>query len=173
MTMLIKQKSLRNQLTGDALQDISLLIQQEAEYLDQNDYDKWLTLFTEDCIYWVPATPGQSDAENHISLFYEDRSLMKLRIEKLRHPQSHPMVYPLRCSHVLSDKVIEKYDEDTEELVVSVRFLVTEYYRDEQRQFAGSYEYRLKLVGGSYLIRMKRVNLINCDGVLEPVQVFL
>ena len=173
MTIIIKDNKLAESLHSDTLKSIELLLYRETDYLDQGDYENWLSLFTEDCIYWVPAEPGQTDPENHISLFYEDRAMMKVRITKLQHPQSHPMSYPLRCNHIVGDRVIEVIVNDTEELIVTSRFLMTEYYRNEQRNFAGKYEYRLIETDGDYKIRMKRVNLINCDALLEPIQVFI
>lgn len=171
--MLIKNDKFRESLDNRTLQQIEALLYQETELLDQGEYSVWLELFTQDCLYWVPATAGQIDAENQVSLFYEDRTLMQVRIAKLQHPQSHPMDYPLRTSHVISDRVLEDVDGDAQEVTVSARFLMTEYYRDEQRSFTGKYTYQLRREEEGYRIKLKRVDLINCDAILEPIQVFI
>ena len=73
-------------LTDDDLEAIELLLHLETEFLDQTRYEEWLGLFTDDCSYWVPARKGQTDPVNDISLFYEDRDLMEMRIR----PNSTP-----------------------------------------------------------------------------------
>ena len=58
-------------LGPEDLREIELLLYRETEFLDLGLYDRWLELFCEDCTYWVPASPDQTDPLDHISLFYE------------------------------------------------------------------------------------------------------
>ena len=64
-------------------------------------------------------------------------------------------------------------DDDSDTIVARSRFTMTEYHRDQQRQFAGSYTYHLRRENERYRIRTKRVDLINCDSILEPLQTFI
>ena len=171
--MLIKDKTVVGKLTDADINDIELLLQQEAELLDTCRYDDWLSLFSADCLYWVPAAIDQTNAEDYISLFYEDRTLMTMRVERLRHPQAHSLIDPLRSSRVVSNPVLEQFDMATGNATVSARFIMTEYYRNEQRIFSGSYQYELEKTRADYRIKLKRVNLINCDAILEPIQIFI
>ena len=61
-------------------------IYREARLLDEKRFDAWYELFTDDARYWMPLTRGQPDGRTHTSLFYEDKLLLKVRIERLRHP---------------------------------------------------------------------------------------
>ena len=56
-------------------------VYREARLLDEKRFDEWYELFTEDAYYWVPLVPGQTDPLAHNSLAYEDKLLLKLRIE--------------------------------------------------------------------------------------------
>ena len=162
-----------NALSDDALEAIGLLLCRETEYLDQARYDDWLALFSEDCRYWIPASKEQTDPVNNISLFYEDRDLMAMRIKRIQHPRAHSLENPVTTSHVTGDKVIEGVNADTSELTVTTRFLMAEHQRGEQRLFAGVYRYHLRREAGGYKISLKRVDLINADACHEPMQVFI
>ncbi len=171
--MLIKDKTAIGKLSDAQIREIELLLQQETELLDACRYDDWLSLFSEDCLYWVPAVIDQTDAENHISLFYEDRTLMSMRVERLRHPQAHSLIDPVRSARVVSNPVLETFDVTTGNTIISTRFIMTEYYRNEQRIFNGTYHYELEKTKAGYQIKLKRVNLINCDAILESIQIFI
>jgi benzoate/toluate 1,2-dioxygenase beta subunit len=147
------------------------LLFREARLLDRERYDEWLALFTDDCEYWVPASPDQSDPRTHVSLFYEDRILMETRIRRLRHPRAHSLVPRMRSCRLLSNILIER--EAPDEVVVGSVFHMDEYRGERQRSFAGHCTHRLRRNGGALRIRSKRVDLINCDSAFEVLQVFI
>ena len=160
-------------LTDEDLEAIRLLLYRETEYLDQARYEEWLALFTDDCKYWVPARSDQTDPDNDISLFYEDRDLMEMRISRIRHPRAHSLDNPLTTSHITGDKVIEDCDYEKGEIAITTRFQMLEHQQGEQRLFAGVYRYHLRRESGGFKISLKRVDLINCDACFEPLQVFI
>ncbi len=86
--------------------DIARFLYHEARLLDEKRWEEWLALFTEDGRYWVPLARGQTDAEMHTSLAYEDMLLLRLRVERLRRrpPSQHP---PSWSQHVLQAPDIE------------------------------------------------------------------
>ena len=61
----------------------------EARLLDEKRFDEWYELFTEDAYYWVPLAAAQTDPLAHNSLAYEDKLLLKLRIERLKLPTAY------------------------------------------------------------------------------------
>lgn len=171
--IIFADKSTSNGLTEADLQAIELLLHRETEFLDQSRHEEWLALFSDDGRYWVPARKEQTDPVNDISLFYEDRDLMEMRISRIRHPRAHSLDNPITTSHVTGERVIEDFDAASGELTVTTRFQMVEHQRGEQRLFAGVYRYRLRRENGSFKISLKRVELINCDAYFEPLQVFI
>ena len=161
------------ELTEADLRALELLLHQETEYLDQARYDEWLALYTDDCRYWAPAGKQQTDPVNELSLFYEDRDLMEMRIARIRHPRAHSLAHPVTTSHVTGDKVIEDIDHASGEITITSRFQMVEHQREEQRLFAGVFRYCVRRESGTFRIRLKRVELINCDACHEPLQVFI
>ena len=145
----------------------------EAMYLDRGLYDEWLDLFTEDGLYWVPAAPDQEDPYNHVSLYFEDRVLRQMRVRRLRHDQAFSLQSPVRASRILGNVLAEDYDNDTGACRVRSAFHMLELQFGEQHTYGGSYIHDLVTVGDSYKIKMKRVDLINCDAPLEIMQAFL
>jgi hypothetical protein len=67
--------------------DLRRFVYRESRLIDEKRFDDWYELFTEDAFYWVPLVPGQPDGDNHTSLAYEDKLLLRLRIERLRNPE--------------------------------------------------------------------------------------
>jgi len=141
----------------------------EARLLDEKRFDEWYELFAEDGHYWVPASPGQPDPLNHNSLAYEDKLLLRLRIERLKQPTAYSQKPASRCHHLLQTPEIEKSGKD--ELVVRTSFLYTETRGDESQRYAAVAWHTL--VGDPLRIRLKRVDILNCDAALPSIQLFL
>jgi benzoate/toluate 1,2-dioxygenase beta subunit len=149
--------------------DIARFIYDEAELLDTGGYDAWLDLFTEDARYWVPAHPAQTDPVNEISLFYEDRTLMRARIGRLRHPRA--LDAPVRTSHVIGG-VRTMGRADRGDLTVKSRFQMIEFTDDRQRLYGGAVTHHLVEHGQGWKIRLKRIDLVNAGGVFDLLQGF-
>ncbi len=115
--------------TGPELADF---VYREARLLDTGRYDEWLDLFAEDGLYWVPLVPGQVDGINHSSLAYEDKLLLRLRIERLRDPGPFSQHPRSRCHHLLQRPEIESADPAGNSYVVRTQFHYTETRADEQ-----------------------------------------
>ena len=143
----------------------------EARLLDERRFRDWMALFAEEGTYWVPATPDQKSPVEQASLFYDDRELMKTRIERLEHPRIHVQTPPSRTVHVVGSVVIEQNDDGRGEFLVGSTVVMVEYRDDLQRLFAGRQRHRLRRHGDTFLIVQKRVDLINCDAAFEAMAV--
>lgn len=145
----------------------------EARLLDEKRFDEWLALFTEDGHYWVPAVHGQKDPHLENSLAYEDAFLLRLRIERLKSPQAYSQLPPSRCHHVLQVPEVESQDAGKAEYLVRTPFLYTETRGDESQRYAATAWHTLVWRDGSLRIRLKRVDILNCDAMLPSIQLFL
>ena len=154
-------------------QDLAKLIRREARLIDEKRFDEWLALFTEDARYWVPAAPGQTDPLGHNSLAYEDRLLLELRIERLKSPRAYSQRPPSRCLHVLQEPEAEKLDYERGEFLVRTPFLYTETRGDESQRYAATAWHTLACIDRQLRIRLKRVDILNCDAALPSIQLFL
>jgi 3-phenylpropionate/cinnamic acid dioxygenase small subunit len=150
--------------------EITRFIYREARLLDEKRWDAWYELFTEDGHYWVPLTRNQPDAEFHTSLAYEDKLLLRLRIERLRRrpPSQHPESW---SQHVLQAPEIEASDGDSWQ--TRTAFHYAEARGDAMQVFTGVVRHHLVRQDGALRIRMKRMDLLNCDAALPSIQLFL
>ena len=143
----------------------------EARLLDERRFREWMELFADDGTYWVPAVPDQKNPFDEASLFYDDRDLMKTRIDRLEHPRIHVQTPPSRTAHLIGNTLIEAVDEAKGEYLVGSTVIMVEYREEQQRVFAGRQQHRLRREGPSFRIVQKRVDLINCDSAFEAMAV--
>ena len=154
-----------------ASNEIELFLHREAALLDERRFEEWMALFAEDGTYWVPAVPAQDSPFDRASLFYDDRDLMKTRIAPPGHPTIHVQTPPSRTVHQVGRPLIEEAGEAGTDSLVSSTVLMVEYREDRQRIFAGRQTHRLRRLDDQSRIVQKRVDLVNCDSVFEPIAV--
>jgi benzoate/toluate 1,2-dioxygenase beta subunit len=138
----------------------------EARLLDEARFDEWLALFSSDATYWVPSEPGQSSPLDTVSLMYDDRRLLETRVRRLASPRIYSQEPRSRTSRIVTNVTLEPADLLDRQLVRS-KFMIVEYRRDDQRLFAGTCLHQLKALNGAIRIAAKRVDLVNCDAVLD------
>jgi 3-phenylpropionate/cinnamic acid dioxygenase small subunit len=139
-------------------------IEHEAELLDEQRFDEWLELFADDGFYWVPARPGQESPLNHVSLFYDDKPTLKIRVERLKHPKIHSQTRRSKTVRLLSNFKQAPLADGAGEHCVTLKFVMLEDRPGvERRLFGGRYTHRLRAAGDSFEIVSKRVDLTNCD----------
>ncbi|HZQ75453.1 MAG TPA: aromatic-ring-hydroxylating dioxygenase subunit beta [Burkholderiales bacterium] len=152
-------------------QDAVRFVVREARLLDEKRFEEWYELFAEDGHYWVPAAPGQTDPHLHNSLAYEDRFLLKLRVERLKSPLAYSQQPESRCLHVLQAPEVEQ--ASAEEFLVRTPFLYTETRGDDSQRYAATAWHTLVVRNQSLRIKLKRVDILNCDAMLPSIQLFL
>ncbi len=157
-------------LLGDR-REIEDFVIHEVQLLDERRFEEWRDLFAEDGCYWVPLKPGQESPEAECSLFYDDKSMMQTRFERLRHPNIHSQNPPHRTCHLVGNVVLDNIDVARGEVSVTSNMVMTDYRMQVQRVFSGRVLHHLRRVAMGYKIVLKRVDLINCDDVFELIAV--
>jgi hypothetical protein len=175
-------------------------VYREARLLDEKRFDAWYELFTDDARYWMPLTRGQPDGRTHTSLFYEDKLLLKVRIERLRHPNAFSQQQPSYCQHVLQQPALEQvapsaggsplpaggsplpagglplaagFALSADDCLLRTPFLYIETQLDTQILLAGIAYHHLTSIDGALRIRMKKIELLNCDAALPSIQLLI
>src|SRR5262245_11048593 len=155
---------------GD-LRTIERFLIHEVQLLDERRFEEWRDLFADDGIYWVPLEPDQVSPEGRVALFNDDKRMMDIRFERLRHPSIHSQSPPHRTCHVIGNIIVESIDDNLGECSVISNMIMTDYRMRTQRLFSGRVQHRLRQDGDSYKIVLKRVDLINSDDVFELIAV--
>jgi 3-phenylpropionate/cinnamic acid dioxygenase small subunit len=160
-------------MSGPAERELVKFVVREARLLDEKRFDEWYELFADDGYYWVPALPGQTDPHLQNSLAYEDRFLLKLRVERLKSPQAFSQQPESRCHHVLQATEVEKLEPGTDEFLTRTPMIYTETRGDESQRYAATAWHTLVWKEGALKIKLKRVDILNCDAMLPSIQLFL
>ena len=71
-------------MTAPTDQQLIDFVIREARMIDQHRFEEWLDLFAVDGFYWMPLEWGQTDPRLTTSLMYEDKLLLKIRVERLK-----------------------------------------------------------------------------------------
>jgi benzoate/toluate 1,2-dioxygenase beta subunit len=143
----------------------------EARLLDERRWDDWLQLFTSDGMYWVPLERGQTDPVNHASLFYENAMLRELRARRVENRRAWSQQPMTRAARLVGNVVVER--GDGEALIARSTLHMMEWRRDAMRPIAGHVTHHLVPAGGSFLMRLKRIDLINCEAAHDAFEVFI
>lgn len=161
-------------VTHPSAHELAELVYREARLIDEKRFEEWYDLFTDDARYWMPLTRGQPEGETHTSLFCEDKLLLKVRIARLRTANAFSQQQPSFCQHILQQPQVEEVDvDDSGRFVVRTPFVYVEAQLDRQLILAGVAWHHLASVEGSLRIRLKKIELVNCDAALPSIQLFL
>lgn len=153
------------------LAEATRLLVHEARVLDEGRFDEWLTLFTENCLYWVPVVPGGGDPTREVSHAFDDRRRLTDRIYWLGTGLAFCQIPPSRTRRLLGN--IEVLDGADHTRLVRSNFTVHEVRGGQQRTYAGWYGHVLTPSPGGWRIRLKQVNLLDSDQGHENLTLML
>lgn len=159
----------RDRAAADPLRAVEQLLYRQAEHLDGKNWQGFIDLFADDGLYWMPASPEQTTGDGVPSIFYEDRSLMTVRMKRLQHPRAWSQMTAWGTSHLVGNVTIESVDGATGDLVAKSRFHMLEFRNDASRPFAGSYRHHLRATADGYRIALQRVDMVNGQGTYDYV----
>lgn len=139
--------------------EVSQFLYREARLQDNHEYEAWEALWTDDGQYWIPANGEGGDPEREMSIIYDNRSRIGLRVRQFhtgkRYSQSPRS--PLR--RVISN--VEILDNDGRELLVTANALIFEAHARGDTVWGARNEYRLRRVDGTLRLASKKVVLTN------------
>lgn len=153
----------------EQVREIEQFLYTEARLLDQQRYEDWLALYTEDATYWVPLEQGQSDALETSSIIRDDKTLLELRVRQARHPRAIARQPLARTVHQVGNVMVVA--EEVSEVDVASTLQVVEYRGARQRLWGATVLHRLRRAPGGWMIARKRVDLINSEGELDGIAI--
>jgi 3-phenylpropionate/cinnamic acid dioxygenase small subunit len=145
------------------------LLAEEAHLLDDRDYDAWLALFAEECLYWMPVDPEVQDGTMSLNVFYDDRPAMEDRVARLSSGSAYteePISYTARSFSALQVAA----GGEGGGCAVRSNFMLVAYRSGQQRVLGGRCLHRLvRPDGGGLRIAEKRVTLLGSDAPQRPM----
>lgn len=152
-------------LQPDALlNEVTRFVYREARLQDDHEYDDWEALWTDDGIYWIPANGDRIDPEQDMSIVYDNRSRIALRIRQLHTGKRHAQAPRSRLRRVVSN--VEVLGQEGDEVRVTSNALVFESNLRGDTIWASRNEHVLRLVDDEWRMARKTVYLVNNDKAL-------
>lgn len=150
-------------------EEAEALLFQECRMLDDLRYEEWLTLFTEDGLYWLPIVDGEPEgAPKLISILFDDAQRRSERVYRTLHTPVLDQAPRSRTVHMVTN--VEVFESESGPRVLC-NLLVTELRPggpqqaglNETRILPARCEYRLRRVDGDWRITLKKVLLLEAD----------
>lgn len=146
------------------MSEVEALLLREARLLDEQRYAEWLELFADDGIYWIPTRPNQESPQEALSIIYEPKSLLAVRVERLTRREMHVQSPPSRTVHHVS--AVEVNGDEAQSALI-----VAEWRAGESRFFAGRVLHRFRRGPKGLQITLKRVDLIDGEAPHRAIAV--
>jgi 3-phenylpropionate/cinnamic acid dioxygenase small subunit len=135
----------------------------EARLADEARYAEWLALWTDDGVYWVPATTDPTaDPQKHLSHIYDNRARLDTRVKLLQTGHRYSQEPASLMRRLISN--IEVQTTEGGELVAGSNFALAELAiqaKHEMHWWIGRTTHRLRHVDGDLRMSSKKVVLIN------------
>jgi 3-phenylpropionate/cinnamic acid dioxygenase small subunit len=154
----------------------------EADLLDARRLDEWTSLFADDAVYWLPMDPDQATPGDGLNIIYDDRPRLLDRVSRLGSGLAFSDEPHSATSHTLSPVrlLAGQRAQDAAggrallpgEHAVAARCVIGRARQGRVDTFHTRIRWVLREAGGSLLIVMKRIDLLNAQDPL-PVLTFL
>ncbi len=146
------------------LADVQQFLYREARLQDTHAYDEWETLWTDDAIYWIPANGADIDPEEQMSIIYDNRSRIGLRIKQFHTGQRHTQMPQSDLGRVVSN--VEILGDDGSEIRVASNAMIYESNLRGETVWATRNEFVLRRTDEGLRMARKKVVLVNNDKAL-------
>ncbi len=152
------------------LTDVEGILVTEARAMDDHDYDRWMSLWTDELLYWIPCDGQDFDPEHHVSIAYDDRATLEKRVDRLKGKHAFSQRPQSRLLRSISNIVIQPSEQKV--FTTSV-FVLGEVRNGLQTIYMGRNEHTLIRVGDEFRIQQKKVLLLNADASLNNLTFLL
>ncbi len=146
------------------LHEVSQFLFLEARLQDEHRYAEWEALWEDDGVYWLPANGDDPDPETAMSIIYDNRSRIALRVKQLLTGRRHSQEPRSRLRRLISNIELLRISDQAVEVGSNV--LVFESNRRGDLLWGARSEYTLRRHQDSFRMARKKVVLVNNDKAL-------
>jgi benzoate/toluate 1,2-dioxygenase beta subunit len=150
-------------LPAEIWQSIVEFLGVEAAALDEQDWDRWLSLYAKDCVYWLPSWRSDGhlveDPKTELSLiYYPNRVGLEGRVFRLRTGRVSSAVMLPRTVHMINPTTMEQTERGVK---VRTHWTVHSVYESRVATHFGYALYDLSGDASGWLIQSKKTVLLN------------
>lgn len=155
--------------------EVEQFLYREARHADENDYDAWESLWTDDALYWVPAGGADIDPLDQVSVIFDNRNRIATRMKQVRTGKRYAQAPPSNLRRIIGNvELLGGRSNPTGgvDLEVGANFLAYESRQRGNELWGGRTTYRLRRVGEEIKLSYKLVVLVDNDKPI-PTMAFL
>lgn len=149
---------------GFDVREVEQFLYREARFADENDYDAWEDLWTDDALYWVPSGGADIDPVTQVSIIYDNRSRIRTRLKQVRTGKRYAQSPPSNLRRLVSNIELLGGRPNAAggvDLEVGANFLAFESRARGNELWGGRTTYRLRRVDGELRLVYKKVVLVD------------
>lgn len=151
----------------ETLEEVTQFIYHEARLQDESQYSDWEKLWADDGVYWVPANGDDIDPEQQMSIIYDNRSRIGLRVSQYYTGKRFSQTPKSRLRRLISN--IEVTSDNGAEIQVAANVLVFESHIRGDTIWGARTEYTLRREAEGLRMVLKKVLLVNNQDALTTL----
>lgn len=144
------------------LAEVTQFVYREARLQDDHEYAAWEALWTDDGVYWIPANSADGtavDPEREMSILYDNRSRIRLRVKQLLTGRRHTQEPKSQLRRIIGN--IELLAVDGADVKVGANSMIFESSVRDDTIWAARNEYTLRFGEDGPRMAFKKVTLVN------------
>ena len=143
------------------LRQVEQFVYREARLQDEHKFAEWESLWTDDGVYWVPANGDDIDPEQQMSILYDNRSRIGLRVRQLLSGKRYTQDPRSSLRRIIGN--IELLGRDGDDIRIGANAIVFESSQRGETIWGSRNEYTLRRAGDGFKLVRKKVALVNND----------
>lgn len=155
--------------------DVTQFLYREARLADENDYDNWEALWTDDAVYWVPAGGADVDPHTNVAFIFDNRNRISTRMKQVRTGKRYAQAPPSTLRRIVGNIEVlggRRNAAGDLDLEVGANFLAYESRARTNQLWGGRTTYRIRRIDGEIRLAYKKVVLVDNEKAI-PTMSFL
>ncbi|TWG91676.1 3-phenylpropionate/cinnamic acid dioxygenase small subunit [Nocardioides sp. J9] len=160
---------------GWEAREVEQFLYKEARLADENDYDGWEALWTDDALYWVPVDGEGDHPRAKVSIIFDNRSRIATRMKQVKTGKRYAQAPPSNLRRIIGNVEIlggRASAGGDVDLEVGANFIAFESRDRGNTIWGGRTTYRLRKVDGEIKLAYKKVVLADNEHAV-PTLAFL
>lgn len=149
---------------GWEVRDVEQFLYREARLADENDYDGWEALWTDDALYWVPVDGEGDHPRSTVSIIFDNRNRISTRMKQVKTGKRYAQAPPSNLRRIIGNVELlggRASASGEVDLEVGANFMVLESRARGNTLWGGRTTYRLRRVDGAIRLVYKKVVLVD------------
>lgn len=157
---------------GWEIREVEQFLYKEARLADENDYDGWEALWTDDALYWVPIDGEGDHPLATVSVIYDNRRRIATRLKQVRTGKRYAQAPPSNLRRIIGNVELlggRASPEGGVDLEVGANFIALESRPRGNEIWGGRTTYRLRKVDGAIRLVYKKVVLVDNERAIPTL----